>query len=68
MKFRGSTPSVGKCIFIDDDQRVTALMATLLGHEVLTKDYETGRIRIAFNPQEERPDRQRTRRRPLVVV
>ena len=29
-------------------------MAALLGREVLTKDYETLRIRIAFHPQEER--------------
>src|SRR5262245_65617107 len=34
--------------------RITALMAALLGREVLTKDYETVRIRIAFHPQEER--------------
>jgi len=43
-------------------------MAALLGREVLTKDYESVRIRLAFNPQEERPDRQRARRRPLVLV
>ena len=29
-------------------------MAALLGREVLTKDYETVRIRIAFHPVEER--------------
>jgi len=29
-------------------------MAALLGHEVLTKDYETVRIRIAFHAQDER--------------
>ena len=29
-------------------------MAALLGREVLTKDYETVRIRIAFHPDEER--------------
>ena len=44
----------GKRILIDGQQRVTALMAGLLGREVLTKDYETVRIRIAFHPQEER--------------
>jgi Protein of unknown function DUF262 len=44
----------GKRILIDGQQRVTALMAALLGREVLTKDYETVRIRIAFHPQEER--------------
>jgi uncharacterized protein with ParB-like and HNH nuclease domain len=39
---------------IDGQQRVTALMAALLAREVLTKDYETVRIRIAFHPGEER--------------
>lgn len=39
---------------IDGQQRVTALMAALLGQEVLTQDYETVRIRIAFHPLEER--------------
>ena len=49
----GSTSS-GKRILIDGQQRVTALMAALLGQEVLTKDYETVRIRIAFHPVQER--------------
>lgn len=49
----GSTSS-GKRILIDGQQRVTALMAALLGQEVLTKDYELVRIRIAFHPVEER--------------
>jgi hypothetical protein len=48
----GSTSS-GKRILIDGQQRVTALMAALLGREVLTKDYETVRIRIAFHPVNE---------------
>jgi hypothetical protein len=54
VKLKDGTPSVGKRILIDGQQRVTALMAALLGREVLTKDYETVRIRIAFHPQEER--------------
>jgi hypothetical protein len=29
-------------------------MTALLGHEVLNKNYESVRIRMAFNPQEER--------------
>jgi hypothetical protein len=49
----GST-SAGKRILIDGQQRVTALMAALLGVEVLTDDYESVQIRIAFNPQEEK--------------
>ncbi len=53
VKLKDGTPSAGKRILIDGQQRVTALMAALLGREVLTKDYETVRIRIAFHPQEE---------------
>lgn len=54
VKLKDGTPSAGKRILIDGQQRVTALMAALLGREVLNKDYETIRIRIAFHPQEER--------------
>ncbi len=54
VKLKDGTTSAGKRILIDGQQRVTALMASLLGREVLTKDYETVRIRIAFHPQEER--------------
>lgn len=54
VKLKDGTSSAGKRILIDGQQRVTALMAALLGREVLTKDYGTVRIRIAFHPQEER--------------
>lgn len=54
MKLKDGTSAAGKRILIDGQQRITALMAALLGREVLTKDYETVRIRIAFHPQEER--------------
>ena len=54
VKLKDGTSSAGKRILIDGQQRVTALMAALLGREVLTKDYETVRIRIAFHPQEEK--------------
>jgi hypothetical protein len=54
VKLKDGTSSAGKRILIDGQQRVTALMAALLGREVLTKDYETVRIRIAFHPQEKR--------------
>lgn len=54
VKLKDGTPSAGKRILIDGQQRVTALMAALLGREVLTKDYETVRIIIAFHPQDER--------------
>src|SRR5687767_13701777 len=54
VKLKDGTTSAGKRILIDGQQRVTALMAALLGREVLTKDYETVRIRIGFHPQEQR--------------
>ena len=54
VKLKDGSTSAGKRILIDGQQRVTALMAALLGTEVLTDDYETVRIRIAFNPIEEK--------------
>ena len=54
VKLKDGSPAAGKRILIDGQQRVTALMAALLGREVLTKDYETVRIRIAFHPGEQR--------------
>ena len=54
VKLKDGTTSAGKRILIDGQQRVTALMAAILGVEVLTKDYATVRIKIAFNPLEEK--------------
>jgi hypothetical protein len=54
VRLKDGTPSAGKRVLIDGQQRVTALMAGLLGREVMTKDYETIRIRIAFHPQTEK--------------
>jgi hypothetical protein len=54
VRLKDGTLSAGKRILIDGQQRVTALMAALLGNQVLTKDYETVRVRIAFHPGEER--------------
>ncbi|MFN8533357.1 MAG: DUF262 domain-containing protein [Dehalococcoidia bacterium] len=54
VRLKDGTTSAGKRILIDGQQRVTALMAAVLGKEILTKDYETTRIRIAFHPKEER--------------
>lgn len=54
VKLKDGSLSAGKKILIDGQQRITALMAALLGRKVLTKDYETVHIRIAFNPLEER--------------
>jgi hypothetical protein len=54
VRLKDGTASAGKRVLIDGQQRVTALMAALLGRTVLTKDYETIRIRIAFHPLEEK--------------
>lgn len=54
VKLKDGTLSSGKRILIDGQQRVTALMAALLGQEVVNKDYRKVRIRIAFHPAEER--------------
>ena len=50
VKLKDGSLSVGKLVLIDGQQRVTALMASLLGINVLNKDYENIRITIAFNP------------------
>lgn len=54
IKLKDGTSSAGKRILIDGQQRITSLMTALLGREVLTKNYEMVRIRIAFNPLEEK--------------
>lgn len=54
VKLKDGSSSAGKRVLIDGQQRVTALMAALLGQQVVTKDYEKVRIRIAFNPMEQR--------------
>ncbi len=52
VKLKDGTSSSGKRILIDGQQRITALMASLLGREVINKDYQQVRIRIAFHPLE----------------
>ncbi len=52
IRLKDGTLSAGKRILIDGQQRVTALMASLLGREVVNKNYQKVRIRIAFNPKE----------------
>ena len=54
VRLKDGSKSQGKRILIDGQQRVTALMAALLGQEVITKDYNRVRIRIAFLPSEKR--------------
>lgn len=50
VKLKDGSSSGGKRILIDGQQRVTALMAALMGREVVNKDYQKVRIRIAFHP------------------
>ncbi len=52
MNLKDGSRSEGKKILIDGQQRITALMAAMLGYEVVTKDYRRVRVRIAFNPVE----------------
>jgi hypothetical protein len=52
VKLKDGTSSFGKRVLIDGQQRVTALMAALLGREVVNKDYQKQRIRIGFHPVE----------------
>src|SRR5215211_3044551 len=54
VKLKDGTSSSGKRILIDGQQRITALMASLLGLEVVNKDYKRVRIRIAFHPATKR--------------
>lgn len=50
VKIKGGGTSEGKTVLIDGQQRVTALMAALVGRPVLNDDYDLKRIKIAFNP------------------
>ncbi|MCY4183994.1 MAG: DUF262 domain-containing protein [Rhodobacteraceae bacterium] len=54
VKLKDGQSASGKKILIDGQQRVIALMAAILGETVIRKDYKNVRIRIAFNPLEER--------------
>lgn len=54
VKLKDGSISVGKRVLIDGQQRVTALMASLLGMVVIDKDYDAARIVIAFHPVEEK--------------
>lgn len=51
VKLKDGSLSQGKRVLIDGQQRVTALRAALLGQQIVTKEYSTQRITIAFNPQ-----------------
>lgn len=50
VKIKGGGVAEGKTVLIDGQQRVTALTAALAGKKVLNDDYESKRVKIAFNP------------------
>jgi hypothetical protein len=52
VRLKDGSQSAGKRILIDGQQRVTALMASLLGSRIINKDYQKVTIRIAFHPQD----------------
>jgi len=52
VRLKDGSISAGKRILIDGQQRVTAIMAALLGLEIVDKDYRKKRISIAFHPVE----------------
>lgn len=54
VRLKDGSISEGKKVLIDGQQRITALSAALVGQEVINKEYRKVRIRIAFNPREER--------------
>ena len=60
VRLRDGSLSEGKKVLIDGQQRVTALAAAILGHYVINKNYQRVKIKIAFNPIEERFEVQNT--------
>jgi len=54
VRLKDGSIAFGKRILIDGQQRITALMTSILGWEIVDKDYQKRRIRIAFHPIEKR--------------
>lgn len=54
VRLKDGSLSEGKRILIDGQQRVTALTAAILGQYVINKTYKRVKIKIAFNPIDER--------------
>lgn len=49
----GAVERVPQLLVVDGQQRLTSLYAVLTGEPVLTKSYESKRIRIGFRPEDE---------------
>lgn len=54
IRLKNGELSGGKQVLIDGQQRVTALMAAVLGQEIIDENYKKKRIFIAFHPLEEK--------------
>ena len=54
VRLKDGSNSIGKQVLIDGQQRVMALLAALMGQEVVGSDYKRVRIAIAFHPGEEK--------------
>jgi uncharacterized protein with ParB-like and HNH nuclease domain len=54
VRLKDGSLSEGKKVLIDGQQRITALTAAILGQYVINKTYQRVKIKIAFNPIEER--------------
>ena len=54
VRLKDGSASDGKRVLIDGQQRVTALMAAVLGMKIIDKDYRRHRIEIAYHPVEHR--------------
>lgn len=50
IKLKNGGSAIGKQVIIDGQQRITALMTSIAGQEILTSNFELKRIKIAFNP------------------
>ncbi len=48
VKLKDGSSSEGKKVLIDGQQRITAMMAAILGKEVINEDYKKVKIKIAF--------------------
>lgn len=54
VRLKDGSLSEGKKVLIDGQQRITALTAAILGNYVINKNYERVKIKIAFNPIDEK--------------
>ena len=52
VRLKDGSYSNGKKILIDGQQRVTALMTSIAGKEIINDEYKKIRIKVAFNPFE----------------